>query len=295
MTDQQQLERFRHGRGFIAALDQSGGSTPNALQIYGIDKSTYSTDAEMFDLIQAARARIVSSPAFTSDRILGAILFEATLDRTVEGVGFVDYLWGRKRIVPFVKIDKGLAERTDGVQLMRDIPQLDPLLARARAMGVFGTKERSVIHSASPVGIEQVVAQQFAVADQVLAADLVPIIEPEVNINAPDKADAEVLLKDAILAHLAGLGEHLFALKLTIPTVDNFYADLITHPKVARVVALSGGYPAEDANARLARNHGLIASFSRAFLAGLTAQQSPEEFDHTLDASIEAIYQASLT
>lgn len=295
MTDQLQLERFQHGRGFIAALDQSGGSTPKALQMYGIDESRYSTEAEMFDLIHAARARIVSSPAFTSDRILGAILFEATLDRTVDGVGFVDYLWGRKGIVPFVKIDKGLAEQADGVQLMRDIPQLETLLARARAMGVFGTKERSVIHSASKAGIEQVVTQQFAVADQVLAADLVPIIEPEVSINAPDKAEAEVLLKDAILAHLDGLGEQLVALKLTIPTVDNFYADLITHPRVARVVALSGGYTTADANARLARNHGLIASFSRAFLAGLTDQQSPEEFDRTLDASIEGIYQASLT
>jgi len=295
MTDQQQLERFQHGRGFIAALDQSGGSTPKALQMYGIDSSMYSSETEMFDLIHAARARIVASPVFTSNRILGAILFEATLDGTVDGLGFVEYLWGRKGIVPFVKIDKGLAEQADGVQLMRDIPGLDALLARARAMGVFGTKERSVIHSASAVGIEKVVAQQFAVADQVLAAGLVPIIEPEVSINAPDKGEAEVLLKDAIVAQLDGLGEQLVALKLTIPTVDDFYADLITHPRVARVVALSGGYASSDANARLARNHGLIASFSRAFLEGLTAQQSTEEFDRTLDASIEAIYRASLT
>jgi fructose-bisphosphate aldolase class I len=231
---------------------------------------------------------------FTGDRILGAILFEGTLDREIEGGPVTEYLWQKKGILPFLKIDKGLEEERDGVQLMRDFPGLDELLARGVAQGVVGTKERSVVHAANREGVAQIVAQQFEVAEQVLAAGLVPILEPEVDINALDKADAEAQLKEEILQGLAGLGERKVALKLSIPTVDGFYTDLIGHPNVARVVALSGGYSREDANARLARNPGLIASFSRALVEGLTAQQSAEEFDRTLDASIESIYRASI-
>ena len=294
MSDPQMLARFETGDGFIAALDQSGGSTPKALKSYGIDESAYSTDAEMYDLIQAARARIITSAAFTSDRILGAILFEATLDRQIDGEGVAAYLWQRKGIIPFVKIDKGLADQADDVQLMRDIPGLDQLLAKARGLGVFGTKERSVIHAANAAGIDAVVAQQFEVGRQVLDAGLMPILEPEVSIGAPDKAEAESLLKAAILARLGGLGEEKVALKLSIPSVDGFYTDLIEHPNVARVVALSGGYSRDEANERLARNPGLIASFSRALLDGLTAQQSDDEFDATLAATSESIYAASV-
>ena len=294
MSDPQMPVRFETGDGFIAALDQSGGSTPKALKSYGIDESAYSTDAEMYDLIQAARARIITSAAFTSDRILGAILFEATLDRQIDGEGVATYLWQRKGIVPFVKIDKCLADQADDVQLMRDMPGLDELLAKARGLGVFGTKERSVIHAANSAGIDAIVDQQFAVGRQVLAAGLLPILEPEVNINAADKAEAEVLLKAAILARLDGLGEEKIALKLSIPSVDGFYTELIEHPNVARVVALSGGYSRDEANERLARNPGLIASFSRALLDGLTAQQSDDEFDATLAATSESIYAASV-
>ena len=294
MINQQQLTRFTSGQGFVAALDQSGGSTPKTLRSYGIEDSQYSSDEEMFDLVNAERVRIVTSRAFTSDRVLGAILFEATLDREVDGRPFVDYLWGEKGVVPFLKIDKGMQDEQDGVQLMRDIPDLEELLERARAAGVLGTKERSVIHTANVAGIDRVVAQQFELAERVLAADLMPILEPEVDINAPDKAEAETQLKAAILQRLETLGDHSVAVKITIPTVDGFYADLIAHPRVARVVALSGGYDRDDANARLERNPGLIASFSRALLEGLTAQQSDEEFDHALDASIESIYRASV-
>ncbi|MFT3862296.1 fructose bisphosphate aldolase [Micropruina sp.] len=294
MSDPQMLARFETGDGFIAALDQSGGSTPKALKSYGIDESAYSTDAEMYDLIQAARARIITSAAFTSDRILGAILFEATLDRQIDGEGVAAYLWQRKGIIPFVKIDKGLADRADDVQPMRDIPGLDELLAKARGLGVFGTKERSVIHAANARGIDAIVAQQFEVGRRVLDAGLMPILEPEVNIGAPDKVEAESLLKAAILARLGGLGEEKIALKLSIPTVDGFYTDLIEHPNVARVVALSGGYSRDEANERLARNPGLIASFSRALLDGLTAQQGDDEFDATLAATSESIYAASV-
>lgn len=295
MTDPLQLARFETGKGFIAALDQSGGSTPKALRLYGLDPSAYASEDEMYDLIHAARTRIVTSPVFTSGRVLGAILFEATLDRDVEGVGFAQYLWSTKGILPFLKIDKGLEDTADDVQLMRDIPGLDELLARARGKGVFGTKERSVIHAANESGIERVVAQQFALGERVLDAGLMPILEPEVSITAPDKAEAEALLAEQIRAHLGTLGDRTVALKVSIPTIDGFYSDLIAHPNVARVVALSGGYSRDEANARLARNPGLIASFSRALLDGLTAQQSPEEFDRTLDATIEAIYQASIT
>lgn len=295
MPDAEQLTRFQTGRGFLAALDQSGGSTPKALALYGIDESQYTGEAEMFDLIHAARTRVITSPAFTSDRILGAILFEGTLDREIDGRGVAEYLWAVKGTLPFLKIDKGLNEARDGVQTMREIPGLDALLARAASRGIFGTKERSVIHAANRAGIDLAVTQQFRVAEHVLAAGLVPILEPEVDIHAPDKAEAEQLLKAELLRELNGLaGSGKVAVKVTIPSVDGFYSDLIAHPRVARVVALSGGYSRDDANERLARNPGLIASFSRALLDGLTAQQSDEEFDRTLDASIESIYRASI-
>lgn len=295
MPDAEQLTRFETGLGFLAALDQSGGSTPKALALYGIDESQYAGEAEMFDLIHAARTRVITSPAFNSDRILGAILFEGTLDREIDGRGVAEYLWAVKGILPFLKIDKGLNEARDGVQTMREIPGLDSLLARAAGRGVFGTKERSVVHAANRAGIDLAVTQQFRVAEHVLAAGLVPILEPEVDIHAPDKAEAEELLKAELLRELDGLaGAGKVAVKVTIPSVDGFYSDLIAHPRVARVVALSGGYSRDDANERLARNPGLIASFSRALLDGLTAQQSDEEFDRTLDASIESIYRASI-
>ncbi|MFV0374435.1 fructose bisphosphate aldolase [Microbacterium sp.] len=295
MPDTQQLARFETGRGFLAALDQSGGSTPKALRAYGVDDSQYSSEAEMFDVIQEARARIMRSPAFTSDRILGAILFEGTLDREIDGRSVTEFLWSAKGILPFLKIDKGLQDEEDAVQLMKAIPELDDTLARAAARGVFGTKARSVIHGADPAGIARVVEQQFAVGRRVLAAGLLPILEPEVSIGAPDKAEAEALLKAALFEGLSAIGDRKVGIKVTIPSVDGFYGDLIAHPNVARVVALSGGYERADANERLARNPGLIASFSRALLDGLTAQQSDEDFDRTLDASIDAIYRASIT
>lgn len=295
MPDIQQLSRFENGRGFIAALDQSGGSTPGALRLYGVDDSQYSTDAEMFDLIHAERVRIMASPAFTSEHILGTILFENTLERSIDGRGVADFLWHGKGIVPFLKIDKGLQDPADGVQLMRDIPGLEHLLAKARSAGVLGTKERSVVHSADEAGIRRLVAQQFVLAEKVLDADLLPILEPEVSIEAPDKAEAEAMLKAAILEQLDAIGDRKVAIKITIPTVDDFYADLIAHPRIARVVALSGGYSRDEADALLARNHGLIASFSRALLQGLSAQQGDAEFDATLAASIESIYRASIT
>jgi fructose-bisphosphate aldolase, class I len=293
--DQAMLSRVETGRGFFAALDQSGGSTPKALQLYGVDPSQYSGDAQMFDLIHAERVRIITDPAFTADRILAAILFEDTLDRELEGRGVADWLWSVKGIVPFLKIDKGLDDEEGGVQLMRDIPDLEALLGRARDAGVVGTKERSVIHAADEDGIARIVAQQFELAEQVLAAGLLPILEPEVDIHAPDKEAAEALLKARLLEHLEGLGDRKVAVKVTIPTVDDLYADLMTHPNVARIVALSGGYSRPDAVARLARNHGLIASFSRALLDGLSAQQTDAEFHATLDSSIGEIYAASLT
>lgn len=295
MPDTQQLDRFENGQGFIAALDQSGGSTPKALRQYGVDESQYSSEAEMFDIIHAARARIITSPVFTSERILGAILFQGTLDREIDGRGAADYLWSVKGIVPFLKIDKGLADPADGVQLMKEIPLLDGVLAHGAAQGAFGTKERSVIHAANLQGIATVVDQQFAIADQVLAAGLMPIVEPEVDINAADKQEAEVILKAELLSRLNALGDQKVALKLTLPAVAGFYSDLVAHPNVARVVALSGGYQRDEANRILAENPGVIASFSRALLDGLTAQQSAEEFDRTLDASTEGIYRASLT
>jgi fructose-bisphosphate aldolase, class I len=296
VTNEAQLHKMGQGAGFIAALDQSGGSTPKALRLYGIEESEYSSEAEMFDLVHAMRTRIMTSPAFTGEHILAAILFEMTMDRQVEGLDTASYLWERKNIVPILKIDKGLAEEADGVQVMKPMPGLDDLLARAVAKGIFGTKERSVIQSANPQGIKAVVDQQFEVGAQVLAAGLVPIIEPEVNIHAADKAECETLLKAALLAGMASVPEgKQVMLKLTLPSVDDFYQELINHPKVLRVVALSGGYSRDEANTILARNHGMIASFSRALSEGLSAQQSDEEFNATLASSIDSIYAASLT
>jgi fructose-bisphosphate aldolase, class I len=288
------LAKVKDADGFIAALDQSGGSTPKALKLYGIEEGSYSGDDEMFDLVHAMRTRIITSPSFGGDRILGAILFEMTMDREIEGKGSAEYLWEDKNVVPFLKIDKGLADEADGVQLMKPIPGLDELLARAGTHGVFGTKERSVIKEANPAGVSAVVDQQFEVGRQVLDAGLVPIIEPEVDIHSTTKAEAEELLRDAIASQLDTLADdQLVMLKLTLPDSDGFYQPLVDHPKVLRVVALSGGYSRDEANAKLARNPGVIASFSRALTEGLTAQQSDEEFDAALDDAIGAIFDAS--
>jgi fructose-bisphosphate aldolase class I len=293
---EQQQEKFRTQAGFIAALDQSGGSTPKALRLYGIEESAWSGEAQMYDLVHAMRARIITSPAFNGARILAAILFENTMDREIEGQATADYLWNVKRVVPILKVDRGLAEEANGTQLMKPMPELDTLLARARAKGIFGTKMRSVIKEANREGIQSVGEQQFAVARQIIAAGLVPIIEPEVDIKCPDKAGAETMLKVALLAALDTLPEgQLVMLKLTIPDVDNLYAECIAHPRVLKVVALSGGYARDDANKRLARQHGMVASFSRALTEGLTAQQTDAEFNQMLDRAIESIYQASRT
>jgi fructose-bisphosphate aldolase class I len=293
---EQQKAKFRSQAGFIAALDQSGGSTPKALKLYGIPESAYSGDAQMMDLIHAMRTRIITSPSFNGNRILAAILFENTMDREIEGRPTAEYLWNVKNVVPILKVDKGLQDEADGVQLMKPMPGLDALLARAKAKGIFGTKMRSVIKQANPAGIKAIVAQQFEVAKQIIAAGLVPIIEPEVDIKCPDKAGAEDLLKAEIMAQLDRLPEgQLVMLKLTIPSRDNLYADCIRHPRVLKVVALSGGYSRAEANEKLAHQHGMVASFSRALTEGLTAQQSDAEFDQALDAAIESIYQASKT
>jgi len=293
---EQQKAKFRSQAGFIAALDQSGGSTPKALKLYGIPESAYSGDAQMMDLIHAMRTRIITSPSFNGSRVLAAILFENTMDRAIEGRPTAEYLWDVKNVVPILKVDKGLQDEADGVQLMKPMPGLDALLARAKAKGIFGTKMRSVIKQANPAGIKAIVAQQFEVAKQIIAAGLVPIIEPEVDIKCPDKAGAEDLLKAEIMAQLDRLPEgQLVMLKLTIPSRDNLYADCIRHPRVLKVVALSGGYSRADANEKLARQQGMVASFSRALTEGLTAQQSDAEFDQALDAAIESIYQASKT
>jgi len=293
--NQQQYEKVKSAKGFIAALDQSGGSTPKALSLYGVKADAYSGEQQMYDLIHAMRTRIVTSPAFNGDRILGAILFEQTMDRDVEGRGTADYLWSVKNVVPFLKVDKGLADEANGVQVMKAMPGLDALLSRAKGKGVFGTKMRSVIKHANAAGIEEVVQQQFAIGKQILAAGLMPIIEPEVDIHATDKQGAERLLKASITKELDALpaGQQVM-LKLTIPSVDDFYAGLVKHPKVLRVVALSGGYSREEANSLLARNHGVIASFSRALTEGLTAQQSDQAFNAALDAAIGSIYAASI-
>jgi len=290
-----QEHKVATGQGFIAALDQSGGSTPKALKLYGVDESHYSGDEQMYDRIHEMRTRIIKSPAFNGDRVLGAILFENTMDRQVEGRDTADYLWNVKQVVPFLKVDKGLAAETDGAQVMKPIDGLDELLVRAVGKGVFGTKMRSVIQSADDKGVAAVVEQQFAVGKQILDAGLVPIIEPEVDIHSTTKEQAETLLKAGILEQLDGLGDRKVMLKLTLPTVDGFYSDLVSHPKVLRVVALSGGYPRDDANARLSRNPGVIASFSRALTEGLSAQQSDADFDAALGEAIDGIYAASIT
>ena len=295
-VNQQQLTQMRTGKGFIAALDQSGGSTPKALKLYGVDETAYSNEDEMFNVIHAMRSRMVMSPAFTGERVLAAILFEGTMDRSIEGVGSAEYLWSRKQVIAILKVDKGLADEADGVQLMKPMPELDALLAKARTNGIFGTKMRSVIKVANAKGVSEVVAQQFVVGRQILAAGLVPIIEPEVDINSPSKREAEVLLKAALLKELnAQPADQPVMLKLTLPEEDNFYLDLVKHPSVLRVVALSGGYSRDDANTKLSKNNGVIASFSRALTEGLSAQQSDTAFNAELDSAIASIYAASNT
>lgn len=294
--NQEQLTRMRDAKGFIAALDQSGGSTPKALNLYGIADTQYSGDAEMFDVIHAMRSRMVMSPAFNGTRVLGAILFEGTMDRQIEGLGSAEFLWAKKQVIPFLKIDKGLADEQDDVQIMKPNPDLDALLARAAKLGIFGTKMRSVIKMANPVGITAVVRQQFEVGRQILRAGLIPIIEPEVDIHSSQKAQAEVLLKAALLEELrVQPTDQPIILKLTLPEIDGFYSELVSHPSVLRVVALSGGYSRADANARLARNRGVIASFSRALTEGLSAQQSDTQFNAAIDSAIADIYAASVS
>jgi fructose-bisphosphate aldolase, class I len=291
-----QRSKMATGRGFVAALDQSGGSTPKALKLYGIDEAEYSTEAEMFDLMHEFRSRIIASPSFDGDRVLGAILFEQTMDRDVEGVNAVQYLWERKHVVPFVKVDEGLAQEADGVRCMKPFTRLEGLLERAVGRHVFGTKMRSFIKLANADGIAAVLDQQFGYAKQILDAGLVPIIEPEVDVTSPEKQQAEDLVKARIVERLDGVPDgREVMLKISIPTVDGLYSDVMTHPKVLRVVALSGGYSREEADQRLARNPGLIASFSRALTEGLTRQQRDDEFNETLDKSIASIYAASLT
>lgn len=291
-----QLSKIKTAQGFIAALDQSGGSTPKALRLYGIDESGYANEAEMFDRMHEMRSRIMTSPSFTGERILATILFEMTMDRQIAGKGSAEYLWQDKNVVPFVKVDKGLADEADGVRLMKPMPDLDALLTRAKGNGVFGTKMRSVILLADKVGVAAIVDQQFSVGRQILDTGLVPIVEPEIDIHSPEKAAAETLLKGELVTALDRLdGGQSVMLKLTLPEEDDFYAELIAHPRVLRVAALSGGYTREEANARLARNRGMIASFSRALTEGLSAQQSDEEFNSVLDASIASIYAASIT
>lgn len=299
-TSDQRTEQMRakmgSGRGFIAALDQSGGSTPGALAHYGIPADAYSSDDEMFDLVHQMRTRVMTSSSFTGEKILAAILFEDTMDRQVDGRPTCEYLWHVKQVVPILKVDKGLADESDGVRLMKPIPGLDDLLHRALANGVFGTKMRSVIRMADSAGVDAIVDQQFEVAHQILDAGLVPIIEPEVDIHSPEKGDAEVKLRDAIVAHLDDLGSgQQVMLKLTLPSIDGFYSELIADPRILRVVALSGGYSREQADELLARNPGLIASFSRALLEGLSVDQSDQQFNDTLAASIDSIYRASIT
>ena len=295
-VQQNMLAKIKDEVGFIAALDQSGGSTPKALKLYGVDESAYTNDEEMFTCVHQMRTRIMTSTAFTGERVLGAILFENTLDRDVEGLSSAHYLWQQKNVVPFLKVDKGLEDEVNGVQLMKPITGLDELLAKANAQDVFGTKMRSVVKLANEEGVKAVVAQQFVVAKQILATGLVPIIEPEVDINSPEKAQAEVLLKAAILKELDALsGDQHVMLKLTLPESANFYKECIEHPKVVKVVALSGGYSRDVANQKLTENKGMIASFSRALTEGVSFQQSDDEFTATLNNAIEGIYQASNT
>jgi len=294
MTNDAMRAQMATGQGFVAALDQSGGSTPKALRLYGIEEDAYSSEDEMFDLIHDMRTRIATAPAFTGEKVIGAILFEMTMDREIGGKPSAKYLWEERRVVPFLKIDKGLEAEENGVQLMKPIPGLSDLLDRAVAHGIFGTKERSVISAANAEGIEAIVAQQFELGQEVLAKGLVPILEPEVTISIPDKAEAEDILLASIQRHLDTLDQPVM-LKLSLPTKANLYAPLIAHPKVLRVVALSGGYARDEANAKLAENHGMIASFSRALTEGLSAQQSDEAFNATIAATIDGIYAASIT
>ncbi|WP_162986235.1 fructose bisphosphate aldolase [Corynebacterium xerosis] len=290
-----QAKQMTEGKGFIAALDQSGGSTPKALGLYGVTEDQWTNEDEMFDLVHEMRTRIIKSPSFNSDHIIGAILFEQTMDREIDGIPTAQYLWEKKGIVPFLKTDKGLADKANGVQLMKPCPGLDELLERGVAKGIFGTKMRSFVAEANEAGIKENVEQQFEFAKQVLSHGLVPIVEPEVDINAADKAEAEAILRDELIKHLDTLpeGEQVM-IKVTIPSEDGFYTPLVEHPKCMRVVALSGGYPREEANERLSRQPGMIASFSRALSEGLSAQQSDEEFDATMADSVKGIYEASL-
>ena len=290
----EQLQKVKTSPGFIAALDQSGGSTPKALRLYGVQENTWSSDEEMFAIVHQMRSRIITSPAFNGDRIIGAILFENTMDREIEGQPTADYLWNVKRVVPFLKVDQGLAAEKDGVQLMKPMPMLAALLDKARAKRIFGTKMRSFIKRADEAGTKNIVIQQFEIAQQIISANLVPIIEPEIDIHCPEKGKAEQLLKTAILEKVNELPDGQFImLKLTLPEQDNFYAEFVKHPRVLRVVALSGGYSREEANNRLRKNHGVVASFSRALVEGLTAQQSDAEFNAMLDKSIQCIFDAS--
>src|SRR5580658_4949874 len=293
---EQQQRKIKTQPGFLAALDQSGGSTPKALSNYGIKEDAWSNEEQMFALVHQMRARIITSPSFNGDRILGAILFEGTMDRDIEGQPTADYLWNQKRVVPFLKVDKGLANESDGVQLMKPMPALAALLAKAKAKRIYGTKMRSVINQANGAGIKAVVLQQFEVAAEILAAGLMPIIEPEVNIHCPDKRGAEALLKEALIEKLNSLpADQVVMLKLTLPEQDDFHAELVKDPRVLKVVALSGGYSREEGDDRLRRNHGVVASFSRALIEGLSAQQSDAEFEAMLDSSIQSIYEASIT
>ena len=295
-VNEQQLQKIKTHPGFIAALDQSGGSTPKALRLYGIKEGSWSNEEEMFAIVHQMRTRIITSSGFNGERIIGAILFENTMDRDIEAQSTADYLWNVKRVVPFLKVDKGLAAEKDGVQLMKPIPELAALLDKAKAKAMFGTKARSVIKQANAAGIKEIVSQQFQVASQIIAADFVPILEPEIDIHCPQKAKAEELLKAAILEKLNELPAGLLVmLKLTLPEQDDFYADFVKHPKVLRVVALSGGYSREEANNRLRRNHGVVASFSRALVEGLSIQQSDAEFNAMLDKSVQSIFDASNT
>jgi len=293
---EQQLEKVKNDRGFVAALDQSGGSTPGALRAYGIKEGAWTNEEEMFALVHRMRARIIKSPAFTGERILGAILFENTMDREIAGEPTADYLWNVKRVVPFLKVDKGLAPESRGVQLMKPIPGLDALLDKARTKRIFGTKMRSFVKQANEAGIQEIVGQQFEAARQIIAAGLVPIVEPEVDIHCPEKAKAEEMLRAAIREALDALpADHLVMLKITLPEEDDLYAEFVGHPRVVRVVALSGGYSRQEGNDRLRRNHGVVASFSRALLDGLSAGQTDAGFDAVLDASIQSIFEASIT
>ena len=296
VPNEEQLQKMKTHPGFIAALDQSGGSTPHALALYGIKDHSWADDDEMFDLVHQMRTRVIASRSFTGERIIGAILFEDTMDREIKGEPTADYLWNVKRVVPFLKVDKGLEVQKDGVQMMKPMPELAPLLEKARSKRIFGTKMRSVVKQANPASIKKIVSQQFEFAKQIIAMDLIPIIEPEVDIHCPDKSAAETLLKAAILEKLNVLetGQQVM-LKLTLPEQADLYADCVHHPRVVRLVALSGGYTREEADDRLRKNHGVVASFSRALLEGLSDKQTDAEFDTTLDASIRSIYEASIT